>query len=172
MHGPAAATHMARGCAPSCRLSTTPIRSVPVALVTIRPAAVLMMSAGTCDTRPSPTVSRVLVPPQPSALDLAPEALARVAGGPGAPLREALFLDTGTTGLAGGSGTLAFLVGVGYFEGEAPDTHFIVDQFFLRDPGQEVGMMTAIDQRVYGHCLLYTSPSPRDRTRYRMPSSA
>ena len=22
------------------------------------------------------------------------------------------------------------------------------------------------------HCLLYTSPSPRDRTRYRMPSSA
>ena len=24
----------------------------------------------------------------------------------------------------------------------------------------------------YGHCLLYTSPSPRDRTRSRMPSSA
>ena len=24
----------------------------------------------------------------------------------------------------------------------------------------------------YGGCLLYTSPSPRDRTRYRMPSSA
>ena len=24
----------------------------------------------------------------------------------------------------------------------------------------------------YGHCLLYTSPSPRDRTRPRMPSSA
>ena len=23
-----------------------------------------------------------------------------------------------------------------------------------------------------GHCLLYTSPSPRDRTRSRMPSSA
>ena len=26
--------------------------------------------------------------------------------------------------------------------------------------------------RVYWACLLYTSPSPRDRTRYRMPSSA
>ena len=25
---------------------------------------------------------------------------------------------------------------------------------------------------VYGTCLLYTSPSPRDRTRSRMPSSA
>lgn len=93
--------------------------------------------------------------PLSSALDLAPEALARVAGSP-ASLREALFLDTETTGLAGGSGTLAFLVGVGYFEGETPDTHFIIDQFFLRDPGQEAGMMTAIDQRVYGHPALVT----------------
>ena len=25
---------------------------------------------------------------------------------------------------------------------------------------------------LYYYCLLYTSPSPRDRTRYRMPSSA
>ena len=27
-------------------------------------------------------------------------------------------------------------------------------------------------ERVHGACLLYTSPSPRDRTRSRMPSSA
>ena len=27
-------------------------------------------------------------------------------------------------------------------------------------------------QRIFWHCLLYTSPSPRDRTRCRMPSSA
>jgi len=27
-------------------------------------------------------------------------------------------------------------------------------------------------QPLYPHCLLYTSPSPRDRTRSRMPSSA
>ena len=27
-------------------------------------------------------------------------------------------------------------------------------------------------QTVIGNCLLYTSPSPRDRTRSRMPSSA
>ena len=28
------------------------------------------------------------------------------------------------------------------------------------------------DGGMYGDCLLYTSPSPRDRTRSRMPSSA
>ena len=26
--------------------------------------------------------------------------------------------------------------------------------------------------RIHKHCLLYTSPSPRDRQKYRMPSSA
>ena len=30
----------------------------------------------------------------------------------------------------------------------------------------------AVSSDVRGFCLLYTSPSPRDRTRYRMPSSA
>ena len=36
------------------------------------------------------------------------------------------------------------------------------------------GKKTFIDKLVdeYGDCLLYTSPSPRDRTRSRMPSSA
>ena len=29
-----------------------------------------------------------------------------------------------------------------------------------------------LDDADYGNCLLYTSPSPRDRTRSRMPSSA
>ena len=31
---------------------------------------------------------------------------------------------------------------------------------------------TLLDGNLKGACLLYTSPSPRDRTRYRMPSSA
>src|SRR5664280_3171568 len=31
---------------------------------------------------------------------------------------------------------------------------------------------TGLKSVVYGFCLLYTSPSPRDRTRSRMPSSA
>ena len=34
------------------------------------------------------------------------------------------------------------------------------------------GKMKEISDHIYEGCLLYTSPSPRDRTRYRMPSSA
>ena len=31
---------------------------------------------------------------------------------------------------------------------------------------------SSIENRIHKNCLLYTSPSPRDRTRSRMPSSA
>ena len=43
--------------------------------------------------------------------------------------RKVLFLDTETTGLAGGSGTAAFLIGLGYFL----ENKFIVEQLFMRD---------------------------------------
>ena len=36
----------------------------------------------------------------------------------------------------------------------------------------QIGDVTGKDIIVYCSCLLYTSPSPRDRTRSRMPSSA
>jgi hypothetical protein len=52
-------------------------------------------------------------------------------------LARALFLDTETTGLAGGTGTTAFLVGVGRFEDET----FVVRQFFLRQPYEEAAML-------------------------------
>ncbi len=51
-----------------------------------------------------------------------------------------LFLDTETTGLAGGTGTYAFLVGAGYLEAEA----FVVDQYFMRDLDQEGGVLAAV----------------------------
>jgi len=39
--------------------------------------------------------------------------------------------------------------------------------------GQVVGLLRTVSKAYYlYHCLLYTSPSPRDRTRSRMPSSA
>ena len=41
-----------------------------------------------------------------------------------------MFFDLETTGLSGGAGTLAFLAGCGWFEGEA----FRVRQFFLSSP--------------------------------------
>ena len=47
--------------------------------------------------------------------------------------RKALFLDTETTGLAGGTGTLAFMVGLGFFQ----EDRFSVHQFFMRDYSEE-----------------------------------
>ena len=40
--------------------------------------------------------------------------------------------------------------------------------------GQQAGLswITVLKKREHYRCLLYTSPSPRDRTRSRMPSSA
>ncbi|MGH7600904.1 MAG: ribonuclease H-like domain-containing protein, partial [bacterium] len=52
-------------------------------------------------------------------------------------LSRALFLDTETTGLAGGTGTVAFLLGIGRFEGE----EFVVRQYFLRQPYEEAAML-------------------------------
>ncbi len=47
---------------------------------------------------------------------------------------DALFLDTETTGLSGGTGTLPFLIGVGWLK---DDGHFQVEQFFCREPAEE-----------------------------------
>lgn len=51
------------------------------------------------------------------------------------------FLDTETTGLAGGAGTVVFLVGVGKFV----DGEFWLRQYFLRDLGEEQAMLHAIE---------------------------
>ncbi len=59
-------------------------------------------------------------------------------------LRSALFLDTETTGLAGGAGTLAFLVGIGYFT----EAQFVIEQYFLREPAEEAAMLADLDRQV------------------------
>ena len=46
------------------------------------------------------------------------------------PVSKFAFLDTETSGLSGGTGTYAFLVGVARFVGD----HFVLRQFFMRDP--------------------------------------
>ena len=91
------------------------------------------------------------------------ELLGRLVGRavPAFDLSDALFIDTETTGLAGGAGTLAFMVGIGYFamaDDRPPTTafgrrssvvggqsSFVVDQFFLRDPAEEMAMLHQID---------------------------
>ena len=53
-----------------------------------------------------------------------------------------VYLDTETTGLAGGTGTCAFLIGIGLLEG----TQFVVRQFFLRDYPEEKAILRALAQ--------------------------
>jgi len=57
-----------------------------------------------------------------------------------------LFIDTETTGLAGGTGTYVFMVGVGFFE----DNEFLVQQYFMRDYGEENALLQAISQVLQG----------------------
>jgi uncharacterized protein len=57
-----------------------------------------------------------------------------------------LYLDTETTGLAGGTGTYAFLVGVGFVDGDA----FEVRQYFMRDLDEEPALLAALDGIVRG----------------------
>jgi len=51
-----------------------------------------------------------------------------------------VYLDTETTGLAVGTGTCAFLIGIGTVEG----TQFVVRQFFLRDYPEEKAVLRAL----------------------------
>ena len=61
-------------------------------------------------------------------------------------LRRVCFLDTETTGLSGGTGTMAFIVGLGFFDDEG----FCVRQYFLRDPGDEPAMIETLAELVPG----------------------
>jgi uncharacterized protein YprB with RNaseH-like and TPR domain len=56
------------------------------------------------------------------------------------PIHKFAFLDTETSGLAGGTGTYAFLVGAARFV----DGKFNLRQFFLRDPSEEPAMLEAL----------------------------
>ncbi len=68
------------------------------------------------------------------------------------PADALLFLDTETTGLAGGTGTLAFLIGIGHLAGE----EFRLTQFFLRDPVEEPAVLAALAEFVQGSGALVT----------------
>jgi uncharacterized protein len=54
--------------------------------------------------------------------------------------QQIVFLDTETSGLAGGTGTYAFMVGLGFF---CPSS-FKVLQFFMRDPSDEAAILAAL----------------------------
>lgn len=60
--------------------------------------------------------------------------------------RRCLFLDTETTGLSGGAGTVAFLVGVGFVEGDA----FVIEQYLMRDYADEPELIDRLANRMDG----------------------
>lgn len=65
--------------------------------------------------------------------------------------RRMILLDTETTGLAGGMGTVPFLVGVGWFE----DASLRVRQLLLRRPGEETPMLHALADRLsWASCIV------------------
>src|ERR1700722_4190767 len=80
-----------------------------------------------------------------------------------------LFLDTETTGLAGGSGTYAFLVGLAWWEGGGLE----IEQFFMRDYSDERSLLLALRERIAERPVLVTFNGksfdwPLLETRYRM----
>jgi len=52
-------------------------------------------------------------------------------------LDKMLFIDTETSGLSGGAGTFAFLVGIGKFQ----ESGFNLQQLIIRDPSEEIAML-------------------------------
>jgi tetratricopeptide (TPR) repeat protein len=84
-----------------------------------------------------------------------------------------LFLDTETTGLAGGTGTYAFLVGIGWWEQDS----FVVEQLFMRDHSEEASLLLDLSQRLAERPVLVTFNGksfdwPLLETRYRMTRAA
>jgi uncharacterized protein YprB with RNaseH-like and TPR domain len=68
--------------------------------------------------------------------------LSREAAFEGLDLSSAVFLDLETTGLAGGTGTVPFLVGLAYYR----DERFRVTQFFLSEMAEEDRLIRELDQ--------------------------
>jgi uncharacterized protein YprB with RNaseH-like and TPR domain len=85
------------------------------------------------------------------------------------PLSRFAFLDTETSGLSGGTGTYAFMVGIARFV----DDQFRLRQFFLRDPAEEPAMLEAIAEFLAPAQVLVTFngkafDAPLLTTRYRL----
>ena len=82
------------------------------------------------------------------------------------------FLDTETTGLAGGTGTYAFLIGVGSIDA----TGFRLRQFFMRDYGEEASLLYRLAEylALFDVLITYNGKAydqPLLETRFRMVRS-
>jgi len=66
--------------------------------------------------------------------------------------QRSLFLDIETTGLSGGTGTWAFLIGLGWFK----DDHFLLRQYFLRRPAEERAILSHFAEAASGFPTMIT----------------
>jgi uncharacterized protein len=100
--------------------------------------------------------------PVASARSASPELLALLALDPALAACDpagALFLDTETTGLAGGTGTVAFLVGLAWWERDSavsPGTPFVLEQLLVRALGEEAPMLERVRERIASASMLVT----------------
>jgi hypothetical protein len=104
--------------------------------------------------------------------EIDPAALSLLA--PGAPKEvrdpgQWLFLDTETTGLAGGTGTYPFLVGIAWWDAGGLE----VEQFFMREQSEEHSVLVALAERMAERRVLVTFNGksfdwPLLETRFRM----
>lgn len=63
-----------------------------------------------------------------------------------------LFLDTETSGLVGGAGTIVFMVGLGFWQGE----EYRLIQLFLRNPAEEAAFLTTLEELLTPFPILVT----------------
>ena len=88
-------------------------------------------------------VSRV--PLDAAIYDLPPAGLRRIGWtGPRFDIRRCLFLDTETTGLSHGAGTVAFLVGVGHVDGP----ELVIEQYLMREYADEPELIDRLSARM------------------------
>lgn len=88
-------------------------------------------------------------------LQLEPNILATIANSDDWEINEEiinniLFIDTETTGLMGGTGTVSFLIGIGYFNNE----EFVVEQYLMRDYDEETAMLIDIKEILKRHDIV------------------
>jgi len=93
-----------------------------------------------------------LAPPESDLNEAALRLLAPDAPGCARDPQQWLFLDTETTGLAGGTGTYAFLVGIAWWDAGGLE----VEQFFMRAHSEEHSLLEALAERMAERRVLVT----------------
>ena len=70
--------------------------------------------------------------------------------------RRALFIDTETTGLSGGTGTVAFLVGLAWWEASGSGGALVLEQLLVRALGEETPMLERVRHRIESASMIVT----------------